>query len=444
MWGLRSKRIIYQDSVQSGILLVDGERILDLIQEPPVDVQVEDVGETVIMAGGVDTHVHINEPGRTTWEGFETATKAALLGGITTLIDMPLNSSPVTTTSAAFSAKKASYEGKLYAHTGFWAGVIPHHLHELAALLEAGTFGGKAFLCDSGIDEFPAADWETTRQALQILKRFDAPLLAHAEIARPLELPDLPPRSYQRFLRSRPPAWEIEAIAGLIDLCRSTRAHVHIVHLSTAEALPMIAAAKDEGLPLTVETCPHYLCLYAEAIPDGATLYKCAPPIREDANREALWKALGDGLIDFVVSDHSPCPPSLKCLDTGSFADAWGGISSLDLSLSLLWTEAQKRGFGIEHLARWLAKGPAALVKLSQKGTLASQKDADLILWEPEAAFTVGVEHLGSRHKCTPYLGMPLKGRVQSAYLKGQLAYQRGAWKAHPHGEALFAQHSTP
>lgn len=203
----------------------------------------------------------------------------------------------------------------------------------------------------------------------------------------------------------------------------------------------MIAAAKEEGLPLTVETCPHYLCLHAEAIADGATLYKCAPPIREDANREALWKALGDGLIDFVVSDHSPCPPELKCLDTGDFVKAWGGISSLDLSLSLLWTEAHKRGFGLERIAAWLAKGPAALVKLQQKGTLAPQKDADLVLWDPEASFTVGREHLGSRHKCTPYLGTTLQGRVQAAYLKGQLAYQDGTWKAHPHGEALFATH---
>ncbi|MCB9640055.1 MAG: allantoinase AllB [Myxococcales bacterium] len=444
MWGLRSQRIIYQGRTQAGILLIEDGKIHDLVQEAPSDVSVEDVGETVVMAGGVDTHVHINEPGRTDWEGFETATRAALLGGMTTLIDMPLNSSPVTTTTAAFAAKQMSYKEKLYAHTGFWAGVIPHHLHELSALLEEGTFGGKAFLCDSGIDEFPAADLETVREALLILKRFDAPLLVHAEIASPVVLPELSQQSYTRYLASRPAQWELTAIQSMIDLCRETGARVHIVHLSTAEALPMLAAAKDEGLPLTVETCPHYLCLQAEEIPDGGTIYKCAPPIRDDANREALWKALGDGLIDFVVSDHSPCPPELKCLDTGDFFKAWGGISSIDLGLSLLWTEAEKRGFGIERIARWLAEAPAQLAQLQhQKGSLDRGRDADLVLWDPEATFTLGMEHLGTRHKCTPYLGKTLRGQVKAAYLKGELAYKDGKWSEHARGEALFATHPS-
>jgi allantoinase len=439
MWALRSKRILYNNRLQEGILLIEGETIRDLVHEAPEGMPVEDAGDLVVMAGGVDTHVHINEPGRTFWEGFETATQAALLGGITTLIDMPLNSSPVTTTAAAFDAKRASHEGKLYAHTGFWAGVIPNHLHELPALLEAGCFGGKAFLCDSGIDEFPAADWQTVRESLAILKRYDAPLLAHAEITSNVELPNLPTQSYERFLRSRPPAWEIEAITGLINLCRETGTRVHIVHLSTAEALPLIKAAKEEGLPLTVETCPHYLCLHAEAIPDGATLFKCAPPIREKENQDALWQALRDGLIDFVVSDHSPCPPELKCLDSGDFSKAWGGISSLDLGLPLLWTEAQARGFAITDVARWLAEAPSRLVKLHErKGSLAPKKDADIILWDPETPYTLAPEHLGTRHKCTPYLGRTLRGRVHAAYLKGRLAYQDGLWQEHPHGEALY------
>lgn len=438
MWGLRSKRILHNDRLVEGILWIEGETIQGLTTEPLPGVAVEDLGDQVVMAGGVDTHVHINEPGRTVWEGFSTATKAALVGGMTTLIDMPLNSSPVTTTKNALAAKRQSHQGKLFCDVGFWAGVIPGHLPELAGLLREGTFGGKAFLCDSGIDEFPAADWDTVRGALEILKTFDAPLLAHAEIVSPVTLPDLPPSSYRRYLLSRPPQWEIEAIEGLIALCRETQAKVHIVHLATAEALPRIAEAKKEGLPLTVETCPHYLCLTAEAIQDGQTVYKCAPPIRDRANCEALWEGLESGLIDFIASDHSPCPPEMKDLEEGSFQKAWGGISSLDLGLPLLWTAMSERGLGLERLASWLSAGPSRLAGLERsKGSLDKGKDADLIVWAPEETWVVQADERPTRHKLTPYLGQTLKGRVKRAYLRGRVAYNEGRFSDPGLGEAL-------
>ena len=443
MWGIRSTNIVHADRIVSGVILIEGQHIHSIVQEAPEGIEIEDVGDLAVMAGGVDSHVHINEPGRTEWEGFETATKAALKSGLTTLVDMPLNCSPVTTTLDAFEQKLASMPGKCHVDVGFWAGVVPDSVSSLDALMQRGTLGGKAFMCHSGIDEFPAADEETLRQSLKIFKRYDVPLLAHAEITSEVALPALPTTSYQCYLASRPTSWEIDAIEMLIRLCRETGAHVHIVHLSAADALPMIKEAREEGLPLTVETCPHYLCLQAEDIPDASPLYKCAPPIREKANRDALWQGLEDGLIDFVISDHSPCPTTMKELESGDYFKAWGGISSLDLGLSLLWTEASGRGYGLTDIARWLCEGPARFAGIeAQKGNLAPGTDADIVIWDPEVEYTLQREHLVTRHAATPYLGMSLKGQVKKVYLRGEVALDEEGFHP-PRGQALLHQHSN-
>ena len=394
----------------------------------PRDVPVRDFGERVLGPGLVDCHVHINEPGRTDWEGFTTATRAAAAGGVTTLVDMPLNCIPVTTRRYALEEKLRATAGQLHADVGFWGGVIPGNVGELPGLAEAGALGCKAFLVHSGIDEFPNATEADLRAAMPVLRAAGLPLLAHAE----LELGDgeahdgaaPEPSRYDGYLRSRPAAWEDAAIALLIRLSRETGCAVHVVHLSSASSLPQIARAKDEGLPLTVETCPHYLCLEAEGIPDGATEFKCAPPIREHANREALWSGLRQGVIDFVVSDHSPCAPALKQRERGDFAAAWGGISSLQLGLPAIWTEAQRRGHGPGDLVKWMSTRPAALAGLSaRKGRIAPGLDADLMVWDPEGAWAVEPERLRFRHKISPYMGRRLLGRVEATLLRGHLVY---------------------
>ncbi len=339
-----------------------------------VDVDVDgvlDVGELVVSPGIVDCHVHINEPGRTDWEGFTTATRAAAAGGVTTLVDMPLNCLPVTTTRAALETKLAATAGQLCVDVGFWGGVIPGNARDLAGLARAGALGCKAFLVHSGIDEFPNATEADLRQAMPVLRALGLPLLAHAELDLGGVTPEVAragdPRAYRAYLASRPPAWEDQAIRLLVALCRETGCAVHVVHLSSASSLPTLRAAKAEGLPITVETCPHYLCLEAETIPDGATHFKCAPPIREHANREALWGALADGTIDLVISDHSPCTPALKLPERGDFQNAWGGIASLQLGLPAVWTEARRRGHGLHELATWMSARPAALAGLGAR-----------------------------------------------------------------------------
>ena len=423
-WALRSRRIVTPVGEIDGAVLIRGETIVDVDDVVPAGIRVVDVGELAVLPGLVDTHVHINEPGRTEWEGFETATRAAAAGGITTLVDMPLNSSPVTTTVAAFEEKLAASDGKLFVDVGFYGGVVPGNGDQIAPLMRAGVLGFKAFLCHSGIDDFPAATEADVRNALAHLEA--RPLLAHAELVEPLpaEVVDRlakSPGSYAAYLASRPREWELQAIAMLIAVCRDMRRHVHIVHLASADALPMIAEARAAGLPLTVETCPHYLYFAAEEIPDRDTRYKCAPPIRERSHRERLWKALGDGLISTIGSDHSPAPPGIKLLDTGDLSKAWGGIASLQVSLAAVWTRAREHGGTLSQIAEWMSRNPAKLVGLAgKKGAIAAGHDADLVVFDPDAEQTVVGKSLHHRHKATPYDGAKLRGRVVTTYLRGQ------------------------
>lgn len=368
-------------------------------------------------------HVHINEPGRTEWEGFDRATRAAAAGGVTTLVDMPLNSSPVTTSRDAFARKLDASVGKLHVDVGFWAGVMPGNAEELARLAEAGVLGAKAFLCHSGIDEFPKATEEVLREAMPRMRDAGIPLLAHAELELPVDQTEAHGARYASWLSSRPRTWEDAAISLLIELCREMRCPVHVVQLSSASALPMIAAAKDEGLPFTVETCPHYLCFHAEEIPDGSTAFKCAPPIRDEHNREALWRGLLDGVVDFVVTDHSPCTPELK---VGDFLEAWSGVASLSLGLPSLWTEASRRGASLAQLTRWLSTGPARFAGLAhRKGALAPGLAADFVVWDPEASFEVTRDRLRLRHPISPYLGRTLKGIVRETVVEGNAHLRR-------------------
>ena len=392
------------------------------------DRSVETLTEHLI-PGLVDTHVHINEPGRTEWEGFQTATAAAASGGVTTLVDMPLNCIPVTTSRAAFQTKLDAVTNLLAVDVGFWGGVVPGNVDELAAMASAGILGAKCFLCHSGIDDFPKSDVADLKRAMPVLRDAGVPLLVHAE----LELPGAPdcgasdPRAYASYLASRPRDWEDQAIRQMIDLCRATKCAVHIVHLSSATALPWIRGAKDEGLPFTVETCPHYLCLSAEEVPDGATEFKCSPPIRERENQDALWRGLEEGVIDFVTSDHSPCTPHLKKPDTGDFCGAWGGIASLSLGLSSVWHKAHARGVSLEMIVRNMTEKPARLAGLhGSKGTIAKGRDADLVAFDPNESHVVDKNGLRFRHPVSPYVGRTVRGSVRKTWLRGAAVFDHG------------------
>jgi len=398
--------------------------------------------ESIIMPGLVDTHVHINEPGRTEWEGFATATHAAAAGGVTTLVDMPLNCIPPTTSLVGFQAKLAAAHDQCHVDVGFWGGVVPGNTRELRTLWEAGVVGFKCFLVPSGVDEFPNVTERDLREAMPELARLGAVLIVHAELPGPIdnacEAAEGDPRQYQTFLNARPRAAENEAVELIIRLSRETGARVHIVHHSSADALPRLRATKANGVRITAETCPHYLYFAAEEIPDGATQYKCCPPIRERENREQLWQALDDGTIDMVVSDHSPCPPDLKCRDTGDFLKAWGGISSLQLRLPVMWTEAKKRGYSIGDLAEWLCRAPAKLVGLDQtKGAIGVGFDADIVIWNPDKEIRVAPETIHHRHRLTPYEGEVLKGTIEKTFLRGQIVYDGGEFCSEPRGTLL-------
>lgn len=428
------------DGPCAATVVVEGEHIAAVEFGACEGLEVRDVGDLVLAPGIVDAHVHVNEPGRSEWEGFATATRAAAAGGVTAVVDMPLNSLPVTTTRDAFAQKLAASAGQLFVDVGFWGGVVPGNAGELEGLADAGVLGCKAFLVHSGIDEFPNATEADLRLAMPRLKDLGLPLLAHAELDLGAATP-ANPRAYAGYLASRPAAWEDAAIRLLIALCRETGCPVHVVHLSAASSVPALRAAKDEGLPISVETCPHYLCLEAEAIPDGATEYKCAPPIREHANREALWQALFEGVIDFVITDHSPCLPALKQRERGDFMAAWGGIASLQLGLSAVWSEARRRGATPELLARWLCSGPARFAGLAaRKGRLARGADADLVVWDPAATFRVTSEALFFRHPVSPYLGREFSGVVRETWLRGARVYDGAGHPAGPVGAPLLGR----
>jgi allantoinase len=437
--GFASNRVVREGGVAPATVIVHEGRIHAVEPGKLALPGIVDLGDQLISPGIVDCHVHINEPGRTEWEGFATATRAAAAGGVTALVDMPLNSLPVTTTRGALDAKLAACAGQCFVDVGFWGGVVPGNAPLLEGLADGGVLGCKAFLVHSGIDEFPNATEADLRRAMPVLRDLGLPLLAHAELDLGAPPSAASPTSYRSYLETRPRAWEDAAIRLLVDLCRETRCAVHIVHLSSATAVDMLRRAKDEGLPITVETCPHYLCLEAEAIPDGATHFKCAPPIREHDNREALWQALFEGVIDFVITDHSPCLPELKRLDVGDFHGAWGGISSLQLGLSTVWSDAKRRGATPANLARWMSEGPARFAGLgSKKGRIARGYDADLVVWEPDASFAVTKEQLFFRHKVSPYLGAELFGRVSRTVLRGATIFDGQTPVGEPSGVRLL------
>lgn len=438
-FAFRSTRVVSPEGVGPATVVVNGEQIEAVLPGAADVPNLRDVGDLVIMPGLFDCHVHMNEPGRTEWEGFETATRAAAAGGVTSLVDMPLNCTPVTTDRAAFEAKLSAARGKLFVDVGFWGGVVPGNARDLAELAEAGVLGAKAFLVHSGIDDFPNATAADLRAAMPVLRDHGLPLLAHAELDLGAHVRDPDPRSYRGYLESRPPEWEDAAIRLLVELCRETRCALHIVHLSSAGSLPTLRRAKEDGLPVTVETCPHYLCLEAEAIPDGATEFKCAPPIRNHENREALWQGLFDGIIDFVISDHSPCTPALKLKERGDFQEAWGGIASLQLGLPAIWTEAKTRGATLSQMTRWMSARPAEFAGVAgRKGRIARGGDADFVLWDPEAALSVEAASLFFRHKVSPYLGKQLFGQVRETWLRGQRVFDGRGHAAAPFGAMLL------
>ena len=410
--------------------------------DAPSGAPVHDAQNSIVMPGIVDTHVHINEPGRTEWEGFSTATRAAAAGGITTLIEMPLNSIPATTTAAGFREKLAATAGKLWVDVGFWGGVVPGNATELRPLWESGVFGFKCFLVPSGVEEFVSVAERDLRGALPELSALKAPLLVHAELPGPIaeaekKVTKADPRRYSAWLASRPRAAENEAIELLVKLARELGARIHIVHLSSSDAIATLQKAKSDGQAVTVETCPHYLTFDAQDVGDGRTEFKCAPPIREKDNREKLWTALGDGTIDFIATDHSPCPPAMKLLEAGDFLRAWGGIASLELSLPAVWTEASSRGYALPRLADWLCSGPARLAGLERKGKIAVGYDADFVIWNPDGRFSVDPAKLHQRNKITPYAGRELLGVVETTFLRGRKIFDRGELSHSPLGQIL-------
>ena len=429
-----SRRVVTPEGILPRAAMVDGEKILAVlhVDQVPLQAIVHDFGDAAILPGLVDSHVHINDPGRTEWEGFHSATRAAAADGYTSLIDMPVNCLPATTTVAALEMKRVAAEGKCRVDWGAWGGVVSDNQDDIEALAAAGVLGFKCFLIDAGIEGFSMVTEQELRRALPHVARTRLPLLVHAELAGPVEagtatLGNADWRKYATYLKSRPDEAELSAIRLLISLCREFGFRLHIVHLATSEALAELRAARAEGLPVTVETCPHYLQLEAETIEDGATLFKCAPPIRRHENREKLWQGLSEGVIDLIATDHSPCPPDMKRLDEGNFRTAWGGISSLSVALPLVWTEAQRRGFTLSEIARWMAERPAQLAGLgAQKGRLAAGYDADMVIFEPDAEFVVTEGRLHYRHRVSPYLNEKLHGVVKATYVRGQLVFGDG------------------
>ncbi|MDQ6903426.1 MAG: allantoinase AllB [Bacteroidota bacterium] len=450
---IHSKRVILENETTDATLFISKGIIIDIVDGTPQNYPGEliEAGNNVVMAGIIDTHVHINEPGRTEWEGFETATRAAIAGGITTLIEMPLNASPVTTTAKAFDKKVAAAQNKLYTNCGFWGGIVPGNANEIEKLIDKGVFGFKAFLTHSGIDDFPNVSEDDLRKAMPIIARHQLPLLVHCELKS--ELLDVSNdkkkkennnTSYKNYLASRPKKSEDDAIALMIKLCEEYNCPVHIVHLSSSDSIEQISRAKQKGLPLTVETAQHYLFFNAEEILDGATQFKCAPPIRAKENNELLWRALKDGIIDFVATDHSPATPSLKEIESGNFMKAWGGIASLQFALPALWTAAKKRNCSVVDIAKWLCANPAKLIGAqNNKGTLAKGYDADIVIWSDEKAFAITEEIIRHRHKITPYLNTTLYGSTEQTYLAGMKVFDKEEIINGPLGRVLTRNTNT-
>lgn len=441
----RGRRVLTSAGVFPRSVHVANGRIVavEAFEAVPAGVPVVEAGEHLLAPGLVDTHVHINEPGRTEWEGFATATEAAASGGITTVVDMPLNCIPATTTREAALVKLAELGGKLSVDVGFWGGVVPGNAGQLKGLRELGITGAKCFLCPSGVDEFPNVTEADLDVAMPVLRDLDMTLLVHAELPGPLEAAERAVaghdvRLYDTYLRSRPNAAEDEAIELLVKLVRKHGTRVHVVHLASGSAVPILRKAQDEGLPISAETCLHYLTFAAEEIEAGATHFKCAPPIRDTVNREQLWQGLEDGVLGIVVSDHSPCTANLKKLDTGDFLGAWGGISSLQLGLSGLWTLAEARNRWLADVYRWSALNPAKLARLdSVKGSIEPGRDADLVIWDDAAALRVTRDMLRFRNKLSPYEGRTLKGTIQRTYLRGRLVFEDGRTVGGPQGRFL-------
>lgn len=506
-WALRSRRVVTPEGVRAATVVVRQGRIAAVAawDEGRGGGSLVDVGDLVVMPGVVDLHVHANDPGRADWEGFDHASRAAAAGGVTTFLDMPLNSVPATIDRAGLAAKRAAAAGRLRIDVGLWGGLVPANVPasgagdktargnrttgagaagdsggrpaaakadgrvgpgagrvmtpeapshgdagDLAALWREGVFGFKAFLAPSGVEEFPAVGEEELRRALPLLARLGAPLLVHAELPARLDeawgdgADSARCRSYVAYLASRPPEAEAAAIELVARLAGEAGARVHVVHVSSAEGVDAVRRARRDGVALTAETCPHYLCGCAEEIADGATAWKCAPPVRAARHREALWQALGDGDLDLVASDHSPSPPAGKRLETGDFARAWGGVASLQLLLPATWTEARRRGVPLERLAEWLCAAPARVAGLAgRKGAIAPGYDADLVAWDPDARFTVDPAKLYHRHTVTPYAGRELAGAVLRTWLRGVEIFDGREVVGPPRGELLRREGAT-
>lgn len=427
-------RVVTPEGVSPRAIFVRGGRVVAVQprEAAPAGAPTIDAGALTVIPGIVDSHVHVNEPGRTEWEGFETATRAAAAGGVTTIVDMPLNSIPATTTTHALAAKVEALEGKARVDVGLTGGLVPESVGLLAEMRREGALAFKCFLAESGVDEFRHVGESDLLAGMRVLAQVGAPLLVHAELPGPLEEAARAlagdPRAYATYLASRPRTAEDAAVELVVRLATETDARAHVVHLSSSDALSVVRRAKDTGARVTAETCPHYLTFASEDVPDGATDYKCAPPIREAENRERLWEALREGLLDQVVTDHSPSDAAMKCSDTGDFLAAWGGISSLQLGLAAVWTEARARGVPFDVVVRWMTERPARLVGLwGRKGAIAPGFDADLAFVDPDAEYTVDVQTLEHRHKLSPYGRRKLFGVVHRTLLRGQTVYARGA-----------------
>ncbi|MDQ7048433.1 MAG: allantoinase AllB [Enterobacterales bacterium] len=446
-FALKSQRVIIDDQIKAACVEIKEGKISAIHgYDAQLDCAVKDLANKLLMPGLVDTHVHINEPGRTEWEGFNSATQAAAAGGITTLVDMPLNCIPVTTTKAAFEQKLNAVKDKLWADCGFWGGVIPGNLDQLDELLCAGVLGVKSFLIDSGIDEFPNVSAEHIRRALPILAKHQVPYLIHAEIDCGDQRQAKIGKRYRGFLDSRPKNWENKAVSLMLDLAleaknKGLKNHIHIVHLSSDEALGIIRQAKQRGLNFSAETCPHYLTLAAETIPDGKTLFKCCPPIREEKNRQHLWQAIKDETISFIVSDHSPCTPQLKAIDSGDLEKAWGGISALQFGLPLIWTEAIEQNISITEISRLMSYETAKFAGLdSFKGQIAIGFDADLVVFDDTPSYKISREMIKHRHKISPYVGQQVIGVIEQTYLRGHKIFENNCFIGGPLGHTLLKQ----